>query len=324
MGIVTIGFLTSSPQDFIRLLIIPVFFWLGWKDYQNRIVENKYWPPLLIAGGILLVWDMITAANTGALDLFVFAAVVNFGVVLPSMYFAWRVGGVGGADVKAIAAITVCLPVMPTYYTETMAYPLGTGTSVFVLALLTNVAILLILSFVWYGIYNAYNSEFSKYMFFTIRTPVENVFDGHGKLCFPTNDDDDGELTGRIQINTLKKYLAWRDCTIEDIRTDPCRYREPETISEQHTDSTATNTLTDGGDTETERESDWWGANVFIENYFEPRMGHNIDPQSLTDALEELTVAEKCWIAPGIPLVTYMAAAIPITIITGNTVLYFL
>mgnify|MGYP002760850119 CR=1 FL=1 len=322
MGIITIGFLTSSPQDFIRLLIIPVFIWLGWKDYQNRIVENKYWPPLLIAGALLFIWDVIVAANTGALDLFVFTSVVNFGVILPSIYFAWRIGGIGGADVKAIAAITVCIPVIPTYYTKTIAYPIETGTSVFILALLTNMSIILMLSFVWYGIYNAYNGNISKYMFFTIKTPVKNIFNGYGKLCFQTDDETDDKMTGRIQVNVIEEYLEWRECTIEDIRTDPCRYREPETVPELNEEQN--NKQTDNENSDTDLKEDWWGASVFLNNHFDPHMGQSVNSESLVDALEELTIAEKCWIAPGIPLITYIAAAIPITLVTGNIMLYLL
>lgn len=146
---------TTPPQTLLRLLTIPVFAWIGWKDYQTRRVSNAYWPPLLGIGVACIAADALTITNPTYWNALTTALVLTVTVVAPALMFAWYSGNLGGADVKGIVTLAVVIPVTPGYYTTniTTAIP---DTPIFIFAVLLNLAVLLIGTLAVMFLYAAY------------------------------------------------------------------------------------------------------------------------------------------------------------------------
>jgi prepilin peptidase CpaA len=84
------------------LHLIPLGLGLGWAavtDLRRRRVPNA------VTGFVLLSGLVVTALDGGALAPL--SGLAAFGLVLVALWRPWRVGGIGGGDVKLAAATAV-------------------------------------------------------------------------------------------------------------------------------------------------------------------------------------------------------------------------
>lgn len=170
--------------DLLRLLAVPAFGYAAWHDLDDRRVPNSVWPPLLALGGACLLADLLLRPGDGLL-LHLGAGVAVAGVA----YLFWLVGGIGGADVKALFALAVVYPNAP-----------------FVLAVLANTAAVTLLVPVALVAINLRNGDIAPQMF-GARVRYRNELAGaHGSL-----------LHSGLDLDALQTYLRWRSVGIGEL-----------------------------------------------------------------------------------------------------------
>ena len=101
----------NETTDLFRLVAIPVFAWAAWSDIKTRRVTNLVWPPLLALAGVLLLWEGWNSYATPEWTGFALGVGLSIGLLVPIAYLLWHFGLFGGADAKAIMALSVLFPV---------------------------------------------------------------------------------------------------------------------------------------------------------------------------------------------------------------------
>ena len=314
----------ASTPDLLRLVAVPVFAWAAYRDVRTRRVPNRVWPPLYLLGAALLLWDVaarwLSAGTVG--DLFLIRIAVSLLVVAPLGYAFWYVGGFGGADAKALIALALLFPTYPSYYLPVAwlpAFPVvETYVGVFSLTVLTNAVVVGALYPLGLGVYNAARGRFSPAMFLAKRVPVGRLPHLHGRL-FETR----GGFTRRgLDLDALRMYLRWRGLTLADVRADPDRFRDPDSVGETYEPTgggTHVGPATDGGEpvgegsggaaagskgdatAEPEATADPWAAERFLAEI--EGSAYGTDPERLREGLETVAAREAVWVSPGMPFV---------------------
>ncbi len=267
----------ATTPDLLRLLVIPFFAYVAWRDVQTRRVPNKTWIPLAVLALVLLVWEVVRA-TTGVMDerearLFYRGVLVSVGFLIPLSYLFWRIGGFGGADAKAFFVVAVLLPTYPTYEVWRLGLrgvltPLpgvsSSGTlpavtsniEVFSITVLSNTVLLGALYPVVLAARNAVTGRLSPGMFVGRPVRWDQTTDEYGTLLsFPERRlRDDLSLSGLLEysnwrgidLDALRMYLQWRGLTLEDLRENPERYRNPASLSAEQ-NPPGDGAITDGG-----------------------------------------------------------------------------
>lgn len=324
MQIVDVLLFESTFPDLIRLTIIPLFVYLSWKDIRTRTVENKYWVPLLVVGAVLLFWEGVVAYNSPSWRYFWLSSISSVFFFIPLMYVFWYMGAFGGADAKAFMAIALFIPSYPTYYLESIAVPVTNGLNVFAFAVLTNAGIIAMFSLLFIFCYNVYQKNIAKPMFIGVKTPVHDAIDSHGQLL----ESDTGLTMGGVQLSTIKKYLEWREATLEELQQDPDCYRHPETVSTitnkdnqgiQH-DETEVKDIEGARDGDVSSE-DWWGVDKFLSTS-EYTIHDSSTPEEIREGIERLINGGDVWVAPGTPFIAYITIGLVFAFVYGNVIFY--
>jgi preflagellin peptidase FlaK len=350
----------NSALDLVRLLVVPFFAWAAYTDVKTRRIPNKVWPPLFLAGLLLLALTIQRALDPDVMTLFAYdvlpAAVVSLGVVAPIAYLFWLFGGFGGADAKALLVLSLLFPVTPAYRFAAVEFPMyENALGSFAFAILTNTVVLGVLFPAALFAKNAANGEFSLPMFLGERVPVSALPTRHGTVM-GTND---GMTAGKLDLDALRMYLRWRGTTLDAIQRRPEELRDPESLPDErndpgggevdHRDAEAVDAdhasapspgdapdqrdAPDGDGERTERADDAPETSeddaqeAFddpwgAESFLDEIDGdaYGTSPAALRDGLEVLADADAVWVSPGIPFIVPMFLGLLVALTVGDLV----
>ncbi|WP_302083420.1 A24 family peptidase C-terminal domain-containing protein [Salinibaculum rarum] len=317
--------------DLIRLLALPIFGWAAWKDYSTRRVPNKTWLPIVGLAFTAFLLDLSQIAGNQAVyretPHFFIATIISITVLIPFGYLAWYTKWLGGADAKAIMVFSFLYPIVPHYAVPAVFTQLGaprafpllfTEYGVFSFTILLNVVIIGITFPFGLAIWNALHGNFSPFMFVGRPVDIQNITNSRG---VPIQTFFDGSEEG-VDIGVLKKYVNWRETTVEKLIDDSSSYRSfsigenPGTTAETDTPISEPPLDESGG-------GDPWGAVVFLQESAFP--SSRITPGQLRESLDYLSSHphETVWISPGIPYMVPIVLGLSIALTMGNLILVF-
>lgn len=302
-----LGPFAATPFDLLRLLAVPAFVWAAWRDVATRRITNRLWPPLLVLAALALALEGYDAWQAGGFvwEQFLYVTLLSVGVLVPLGFFFWYLGGFGGADAKAIMTLAVLFPTYPTYVLLDWSFPVvEPAVGVFSLAILTNAVIIGLIYPLSLAFRNAIDGEFAWAMFVGRPIGVSQSVALPGRLL----ESPEGFDRAGLDLDALRMYLSWRGITIEQLRSDPARYRV--SLPEAPGDP-GDGAVTDGGEFD-----DPWGAGAFLEATDNGAYGTT--PETLREGLEVLTSRDVVWYSPGIPFVLLIAAGLVLAIVYGD------
>ncbi|MBB6647395.1 A24 family peptidase [Halobellus ruber] len=317
----------ASVPDILRLAVLPVLGWAAWRDVRVRRVPSRTWYPLVGLGALLLVWDGVGHLSVGtSADVLFFVRVgISLLVVAPIAYLFWRLGGFGGADAKALIAISILLPTFPTYYFAGFTLPVVVTTlGVFSMTILTNTVVLAAGYPLALLARNLLDGEVAfPAALFGRRIPTSTLPTAHGRL-FETTE---GFTRSGLDIDALRMYLRWRGTSLEAVRANPERARDPGSIGETHdpTDGAVGDDADDGGSVALDADGtaapdpdpdDPWGAEAFLEGI--EGTAYGTSPGTLREGLEVVTERDGVWISPGIPFIVPMFVGTLLAFVYGD------
>ncbi|ERH07122.1 MAG: archaeal peptidase A24 related protein [Halonotius sp. J07HN4] len=312
----------ATVPDLLRLLVIPVFGWAAWQDIHTRRITNRVWPPLVILGGLLLVWEAIQLFVFGAPGgrPFMIRAGISLLFVAPLGYAFWWFGAFGAADAKAMIALAVLLPTFPSYALGGIELPVADTTiGVFSLTVLTNAVLLAVVAPVGLGLGNLLRRRIEPVVMFLARpVQIDTLPNRHGRL-FETRD---GLTHDGLDLDALRMYLRWRGLSLAALEDEPDVARDPVSIDDTNEptdgrsnvaddlDWDATDALPTVDATDPEHLDDPWGVDRFFSSV--DRSTYGTDPEQLRAGLELLATTddETVWVSPGLPFVVPMFAGL--------------
>ena len=330
----------ATAPDLLRLLAIPLFAWVAILDVKTRRVPSAVWIPLGMLGALLVVWDGWVAYSAGvaAWEAFLIPTALSLGVLVPLAYCFWWFGGFGGADAKAIMVIALVFPVLPTYTVAGVTMPIAGGEplSPFSLSILVNGLLIALVIPVVLVLTNAAAGRLTPVMAIGWPVPVERIPRTHGRLL----ETDTGPTFGGLDLDALRMYCRWRGTTLEELRRDPDRLRDPESLPEEPYPPTdgavyASTGVTDGGHSAAadhtaadDRDSiggktesvtaidDPWGAAAFLDAI--EGSAYGTTPADLREGLDVLVREETVWISPGTPFLVPIFAGLVLAVGYGD------
>ncbi|ELZ22551.1 peptidase A24A prepilin type IV [Haloterrigena salina JCM 13891] len=331
----------ATAPDLLRLVAVPVFAWVAVRDIKTRRVSSAVWIPLSLLGAVLLVWDgwlAWTAGGTAWTYEFLLPTTVSLGFVVPIAYLFWWIGGIGGADAKALLVLALFVPVYPEYAVGSWTFPLTSmPVEAFAFTVLVNTVFIGLAAPIFLAVRNAAAGRFTGVMFIGWPVSWDAIPETHGRLL----ETPDGPSRGGLDLDALRMYLRWRGLTLADVRDDPDRYRDPATLPDEPnppTDGAVTAAVRGDGGTalegegEDEGESDLetdsttdglevstddpWGAAAFLEDIEGSAYGTR--PAELREGLEVLATEETVWISPGTPFLVPTFLGLLVALGYGN------
>ena len=103
---------TSTILDIVRLIVgIIILSYASYTDIKTRIASNKLWIIMSLIGIILLITQYLTIGFENIMILIFIPIMIGFVYLLFQLRLLF-----GGADAKAIMAITILLPFQPKIY----------------------------------------------------------------------------------------------------------------------------------------------------------------------------------------------------------------
>jgi archaeal preflagellin peptidase FlaK len=311
----------NTIADLLRLLAVPAFAWVAWRDLTTRRVADRVWVALGVLAVVALAWELLSVGGFDRRFVLVRAA-VSVGVVVPLSYVFWRLGGFGGADAKAFMTISVLFPTYPAYGLIGITIPqVETAIGVFSLTIVTNTVLVGICYPLALAISNARAGEFALRGFVAKRVSTASVTERYGRL-FGVGSSGSG-----LDLDALRMYLRWRGLSLADLRDDRPAYRDPRSLPTDpnppgdgaigaptadgggRSSDVAVGAVAGAGGTTTESDTareasareydDPWGAATFLSTIDSGAYGTT--PDELRAGLDRLTSAETVWITPGIP-----------------------
>ena len=245
----------ATVPDLLRLLVIPFFGYVAWRDVKTRRVPNRTWYPLAILAVVLLVWEggWVVLGDAAAFQQrqFLVRAAFSIGFVIPLSYMFWWIGGFGGADAKAFFVIAVLFPTYPTYQLwrfgvdgALMVFPVvQSDIGIFSITILSNT----VLAGVFYPVAlagrNAVTGYLSPGMFVAKPIQWDEATAEYGTML----EFAEGSLLGvrslaalrayfswrSLDLDALRMYLQWRGCTLAELRENPEQFRDPASLPEE-------------------------------------------------------------------------------------------
>lgn len=331
--------MNATIPDLLRLLVVPVFGWVAWRDVRTRRVPNRTWLPLAGLGVLLLVWDAWLVWTDGLVvdprvltpepALFVFQIAFSLGLLVPLAYAFWWLGGFGGADAKALIVLAILFPRYPTYVVADTVFPaLRPSIGVFALTILSNAVLVGLAYPLALAARNALGGNLSKAM--VIGRPIEaaDAITEYGRLL----ETPDGFTRRGLDLDALRMYLTWRGLSLSEIRDQPDRYRDPATLPAEPNEpgdgsiphdgdellgENTTSGRPDGGEAD-----DPWGVSAFFADI--DHSAYGTTPTELREGLEVLADSETVWITPGIPFLVPMFGGLVVSLLVGDVLVYLL
>jgi len=319
--------MVATLTDLLRLVVVPVFAWAAIRDVRTRRLPNRLWPPLYLFGALLLIWEAASLWPFAGFDgrVFLLRAAISLLFVAPLGYAFWYLGAFGGADAKAMIALAVIFPTFPAYELGSLVLPLvDTDIGVFSLTVLTNTVLLGLAYPVGLAVRNLVRGEASSSMFFARPVATDSLPDRHGRLF----EDPEGPTRGGLDLDALRMYLRWRGLTLADLRSEPGRLRDPDSVGETFapTDGgTHVGPRTDGGravdDGAGSADSraafaDPWAAERFLDEIDHGAYG--TDAATLRDGLDVVAREDSVLVSPGMPFVVPMAVGLVVSLTYGD------
>ncbi|MFB6087557.1 MAG: prepilin peptidase [Haloarculaceae archaeon] len=323
--------LAESPtSDLVRLVVVPAFGWLAYRDIRTRRIPNRTWLPLAALGVALLLWDASRVLGgdfvlgSGGPELFFMRVALSLGLVAPIGYLFYWFGGFGGADAKALIVLAVLFPTFPTYILPHGDLPLlRTTVGVFSLTILSNTVLVGAAYPVAMALANAVRGHVSKVMVIAKPVPADSLDGRYGSLM----ETPEGYTRRGLDLDALRMYLRWRGLTLEELRAEPDRYHDPDSVPENP------NPLGDGSlgggdgsvdhDEGVERDEpltpdpgDDWGAEAFLADI--EGTAYGTSPEGLRDGLEVVTSEETVWMTPGTPFLVPMFGGLLVSLVYGD------
>jgi len=339
----------ATIPDLLRLLVLPFFAYLAWRDVATRRVPNRTWIPIAVLAVVLLLWELYVVVTGDFASFqqrqFYIRVAISIGFIIPLTYLFWLIGGFGGADAKAFFVLAVLFPTYPQY---TLA-ELGVGgalaslpvvqttVGVFSLTILSNTVLAGAVYPVLLAGKNALSGYVSPGMFVAKPIQAEDAITEYGTLLdFPDRRlVDDLSLDGlsayfswrQLDLDALRMYLQWCDITLDELRASPDMYRNPETLPEEPNPPGDGMIETDGGveQPDAPAEADYddpWGAETFLDDI--EGSAYGTTPEGLRDGLETLSDSEVVWISPGIPFLVPLFLGLTISFTYGDLLFRFL
>jgi preflagellin peptidase FlaK len=316
----------ASVPDVLRLAVVPVLGWAAWRDVKVRRVPSRTWYPVVALGAVLLVWDAVghLSLSTAADALFFVRVGVSLLLVAPIAYLFWRLGGFGGADAKALIAISVLLPTFPTYFFSGFTLPVAVTTlGVFSMTVLTNTVVLAAAYPLGLLVRNLADGEVTfPVALFGRRIDVSALPTAHGRLF----ETPEGFTRSGLDVDALRMYLRWRGTSLAAVRSNPEWARDPGSIDETHdpTDGAVgedgdppTPSVGDGFDPDRDPD-DPWGAAAFLDDI--EGTAYGTTPEKLRGGLDVVTDREAVWLSPGIPFIVPMFLGTVVAFVYGDIV----
>jgi preflagellin peptidase FlaK len=299
----------ATLPDLLRLVAVPVFGYVAWRDVETRRVPNETWYPIAVLAVVLLAWDAVALLLGDAFAferrLFAIRVAVSLGLVAPLAYLFWRFGAFGGADAKAFFVIAVLFPTYPHYTLPWLGTlpVVETTLGVFSLTVLSNTVLVGLTYPLALAARNAVGGHLSPAMFVGRPIRPAAAIDEYGSLLsFPNPRLRDARSVAELRaslgwrgldLDALRMYLQWRGLDYERLRADPEHYRDPATLPEEPNPPGDGGIATDGG------VDDPWGAAAFLADI--EGSAYGTDPETLRAGLDRLTADEVVWLSPGIP-----------------------
>ncbi|WP_049890895.1 A24 family peptidase [Natrinema versiforme] len=339
----TIAGAVATGPDLLRLVAVPVFALVAYRDIETRRVSSTVWIPLALLGAVLLCWDarLAWAAGGNAWTYeFLIPTAISLGLVVPIAYLFWWFGGFGGADAKALLVLAVLFPTFPEYALGSWTFPLAGPTNVgtFSFTILTNAVLVGIALPLALAVRNAAAGRIAPVMFVGWPISWDRVPETHGRLL----STPAGLSRAGLDLDALRMYLRWRGLSLAELRDAPERYRNPATLPAEPNSPTDgavaadSQTRSDGGalesvaDNETpaaESESetrpadydDPWGADAFLADI--DGSAYGTTPETLREGLEVLADEETVWISPGTPFLVPVFVGLVIALVYGDLLL---
>jgi preflagellin peptidase FlaK len=331
----------ATIPDLLRLVAVPFFGYVAYRDIETRRIPNETWYPLAALAVCLLLWDgyRLFVGDAGVAGLqrrrFLFAVAFSVLFVVPLVYGFWLIGGFGGADVKAFWVIAILFPAVPAYN----LWELGVGLSVqlpyvrpnlpvFSLTILSNTVIAGVFYPIALATRNALSGYVSPGMFIAKPVAVERLTEEYGTLlAFPERSlTDDLSVSGLseyfswrgLDLDALRMYLQWRGVTLAELRADAAHHRDPESLPAEPNDP-GDGIVTDGGkkvDTPEESPDDPWGAEAFLDSI--EGSAYGTTPETLREGLETLVSDDVVWLSPGIPFLVPLFVGLCVALVAGD------
>jgi preflagellin peptidase FlaK len=271
----------ATIPDLLRLVVLPFFGYLAWRDIKTRRVPHRTWYPLVVLAVVLLVWETYVTLTGDVRELEQRLFLIQVGIsvlfVIPLSYGFWLMGGFGAADAKAFMVIAVLLPTYPEYHLWAVGVDgtfrtlplvgLNTGVGVFSLTVLSNTVLVGALYPVALAGKNAVLGYLSPGMF--VATPIspDDATGRYGTMLeFSDRRLRDVRSLSELQayfswrsldLDALRMYLQWRGLALEDLQANGEQYRNPESLPDEPNppgdgsipDTDLGSVATDGGET---------------------------------------------------------------------------
>ncbi|WP_313692972.1 A24 family peptidase [Halorarum halobium] len=335
----------ATLADLLRLLVVPAFAWAAYRDVRTRRLPNRLWPPLVAVGLVALALDAAALYPFAGYEGRLFLIRTGFALLflVPFSVLAYRMAAFGGADMKALVTLAVVFPGTPEYIVPTWVlpgvtwlhdtvYPVVPSTlGVTAMSALTNAVLLGAVFVLSLGVRNALAGRVSPAMFVGEWASIGTLPDRHGSLL----EAGDGLPSRGLDLDALRMYLRWRGSTLADLRADPERHRNPDSVTDtaNPTDGAVhVGPRTDGG-TSTAGESvdgtvadaepvdapeyeDPWAAERFLDSL--EGTAYGTDPATLREGLETVSEADAVWVSPGLPFVVPLFFGLVVSLVYGD------
>ena len=336
--------ISAAPSDFLRLLAVPVFGWAAYRDIETRRVATRTWYPLVALALLVLVWDGYTA-YTGGDRLFFLQVAISVGFIVPLVTAFWYMGSFGGADAKAFYVLALLFPAYPVYYLPSTALPLEpTAVGVFSLTILSNTVVAGALYPVGVAVSNLARGRIGLPMVIGKPVRTTDLSEEYGLLL----ETPDGFTRRGLDLDALRMYLRWRECSLADLRADPAAHRDPDSLPRVPGQVGDGNIQTDGGhegersepservngeavnrgdersessERATADHDDPWGAEAFLADV---EGAYGTTPEKLRDGLDVIASEGEVWVSPGIPFIVPTFVGLLVSLVYGDVLVSLL
>lgn len=319
--------MTVLVADLLRLITIPVFAWLAWKDIQTRRVPNWVWTYLAILGGVLLIWETSKQLGTIREPLFLLRVGISIAIVSPLGMILYRLGVFGPADAKAVAVIGVLFPTYPIYTFGNTQIPLiQSNIGVLSLTIIANGVIIAGFANIYLGIVNILNGESDINSIFVSRpVKINTLTNRHGKI---TETIEQRNRDG-LDLDVLRMYLRWRKTPLSELRNNPSVARNPDSIGDTHqpTDGRSGSNIINDDDgienvgvesVDRDETDDPWGVKKFFDSIDKSTYGN--DAENLVEGLELIANRGEntVWVSPGLPFLVPLFLGLIVALLFGD------
>jgi prepilin signal peptidase PulO-like enzyme (type II secretory pathway) len=300
-----------DPQFIDILRAVSILIGLGlasFYDYKYREIPDYIWNVLFGVGAVLLSIELIWTVLPEQL-LIQAAANVLFAVGLGwslYLYLGWQFGG---ADVKALTAISILIPAplslgLGTYWISVMP-PFDFIFPLPIVVVLTNSAAIGLLYvgnlLIVRTLRDGFDSDQPLVSLFSRKVDVDELTSYHGFITdlsvYPSYESRGAYTDYKIFTNNgiptkfLRDYITWHS---EHDETD---YTSIKNISE-------------------------WRVAEFIDSsdeyFLDPESELGSTPEEVVASLQEIVQKKEVYVTPGFPLIVFLFVGVIITIFVGD------